>query len=77
MNRAIFEAYRHNDTLANTIKTAMTVLCTLDEMLQRGSADYWADAGKKLTKRAPIIAETMKFICMKLEENSRTVTHGI
>ena len=67
MNRAIFEAYRHNDTLANTIKTAMTVLCTLDEMLQRGSAD-WADDGKKLTKRAPIIAETMKFISMKLEE---------
>ena len=53
LNRAIFGAYRRNDTHTNTIKTAMTELnlCTLDEMLQRGSAD-WADAGKKLTKRA-------------------------
>ena len=45
-------------------------LCTLGEMLQRGSAD-WADAGKKLTKRTPIIAETVKFINIKLKENEQ------
>ena len=41
LNRAIFGANRHNNTLTNTIKTEMTEinLCTLDEMLQRGSAD--------------------------------------
>ena len=72
LNRAIFGENRHKDTLTNTIKTAMTELnlCTLKEMLQRGSAD-WADAGKKLTKRAPIIAETMKFISTKLKENEQ------
>ena len=49
-------------------------LCTLGEMLQRSSAD-WADAGKKLTKRAPIIAETMKFISMKLKENEQDMAN--
>ena len=43
-------------------------LCT--EMLQRGSVD-WADVRKKLTKHAPMIAETLKFISMKLKENEQ------
>ena len=45
LNRAFFGDRRHRDTITNTIKNAMIELnlCTLEEILQRGSVK-WAEA---------------------------------